>query len=162
MLEKIFTELPRHSAVGYLHCYALGQEKTVKLTGECFCGVIKYEIDGSLRDARSCHCSRCRKAFSAQASAYALVDPSEFRWLCGTEFLTTYAGQEGFGLQFCKQCGSTLCGICQDEIHGITLGCLNQDPHIEIGRHIFVASKASWEIIPEGVPQYDEHAPGNG
>ena len=131
----------------------------MKLTGECFCGEITYKIDGTLRDARSCHCSRCRKAFSSQASAYALVDSSEFRWVSGTEFLTTYASQKGFGLQFCKKCGSTLCGIYQNEIHGITLGCLNEDPQIEIGRHIFVGSKASWEVIPEGVPQYDKHAP---
>lgn len=132
----------------------------MKLTGGCFCGSIKYEIDGELRDARSCHCSRCRKVFSAQASAYALVKPSTFRWVHGLDFLTTYrVGDDGFGFQFCKSCGSTLCGIYQEQVHGVTLGCLNEDPHIEIGRHIFVGSKASWEIIPEGVPQYDEHGP---
>ena len=133
----------------------------MKLTGECFCSEIKYEINGKLRDARSCHCSRCRKAFSSQASAYALVDPSEFRWVCGTELLTSYVNKEGFGLQFCKKCGSTLCGIYHDEIHGVTLGCINEDPQIEIGYHMFVGSKASWEVIPEGVPQYDEYPPKN-
>ena len=133
----------------------------MKLTGECFCGEIQYEIDGSLFDARSCHCSRCRKAFSSQASSYALVNPSEFRWVQGSEYLTTYASQEGFGLQFCKKCGSTLCGIYENQVHGVTLGCLNEDPKIEIGRHIFVASKASWEVIPEGVLTYAEHAPDN-
>ena len=83
----------------------------MKLTGECFCGEVKYEINGVLRDARSCHCSRCRKAFSAQASAYALVNPSDFRWTKGSEHLSTYAGEQSFGLQFCGLCGSTLCGI---------------------------------------------------
>ncbi len=131
----------------------------MRLTGECFCGEIKYEINGSLRDARSCHCSRCRKAFSAQASAYALVEPEDFRWVSGAALLTTFASQQGFGFQFCKQCGSTLCGVYQNNIHGITLGCLNEDPDIEIGRHIFVGSKASWEVIPEGVPQYHGHVP---
>ncbi|MGH1487590.1 MAG: GFA family protein [Cellvibrionaceae bacterium] len=131
----------------------------MKLTGECFCGEIKYEINGTLQDARSCHCSRCRKAFSAQASAYALVKPSEFRWICSDEFITSYINQNGFGLQFCKQCGSTLCGIYQNEIHGVTLGCLNEDPEIEIGHHIFVGSKASWEVIPTGVLQYEEYPP---
>lgn len=134
-------------------------ENSVKLTGECFCGEIKYEIDGVLFDARSCHCSRCRKAFSSQASSYALVNPSEFSWVQGKKYLTKYASQHGFGLQFCKLCGSTLCGIYEDEIHGVTLDCLNEDPEIEIGRHIFVGSKASWETIPEGVLQYQEHAP---
>ena len=136
-------------------------EMFMNITGECFCGEVKYRIDGNLRDARSCHCSRCRKAFSAQASAYALVNPREFHWVCGTNLLTTFSSMHGFGLQFCSQCGSTLCGIYQDEVHGVTLGCLNDDPKIEIGRHIFVGSKASWEVIPEGVTQYQEHAPEN-
>lgn len=129
------------------------------LTGECFCGEIKYEIKGKLLDARSCHCSRCRKAFSSQASAYALVNPSEFEWVCGTEFLASYVGEHGFGLQFCKQCGSTLCGIYQNDVHGVTLGCINEDTEVEIGRHIFVGSKARWEVIPDGVTQYEEHSP---
>lgn len=133
----------------------------MKLTGECFCGEIKYEIDGVLSDARSCHCSRCRKAFSSQASSYALVNASEFSWVSGKEYLTTYATHQGFGLQFCKKCGSTLCGIYENEVHGVTLGCLNENPEIEIGRHIFVGSKASWEVMPEGVTQYQEHAPEN-
>ncbi len=133
----------------------------MKLTGECFCGEVTYQLDGVLRDARSCHCSRCRKAFSSQASAYALVNPTDFQWVSGADLLTTFSSQHGFGLQFCSKCGSTLCGIYQGEIHGVTLGCLNEDPQVEIGRHIFVGSKASWEVIPEGVTQYQEHAPDN-
>ena len=136
-------------------------ENEVKITGECFCGEVKYQIDGRLCDARSCHCSRCRKAFSAQASAYALVDPSKFKWLSGKDILTSYIGSHGFGLQFCSQCGSTLCGILNGVVHGVTLGCVNGDPEIEIGKHIYVGSKAKWEIIPEGVPQFNEGAPEN-
>ena len=112
-----------------------------------------------LRDARSCHCSRCRKAFSSQASAYALVDPKEFEWLSGEALLTSFVGKHGFGLQFCSKCGSTLCGIFDSTIHGITLGCVNGDPNIEIGRHIYVGSKASWELIPDGIVQYQDGAP---
>ncbi|MEH6575695.1 MAG: GFA family protein [Amphritea sp.] len=131
------------------------------VTGECFCGEVKYQVDGSLRDARSCHCSRCRKAFSSQASAYALVEPQEFKWLSGEDLLTSYVGKQGFGLQFCSQCGSTLCGIFNGVVHGVTLGCVNGDPRIEIGKHIYVGSKAKWELIPEGVPQFDAGAPDN-
>ena len=129
------------------------------ITGECFCGGVKYQIDGRLRDARSCHCSRCRKAFSSQASAYALVGSSEFNWLLGQDLLSSYVGEQGFGLQFCSQCGSTLVGIFEDVVQGVTLGCINDDPEIEIGRHIYVGSKAKWEIIPEGIPQFNEGAP---
>ena len=126
------------------------------ISGECFCGTITYEVAGKLHDARSCHCSRCRKAFSSQASAYALVKPGEFRWLSGEDQLTTHACGNDFGLQFCSHCGSTLCGLFQGSVHGVTLGCINGDPDIEIGRHIFVGSKASWEVIPDGVITFEE------
>ncbi|MBB6521276.1 GFA family protein [Pseudoteredinibacter isoporae] len=129
------------------------------ITGECFCGEVRYEINGRLSDARSCHCSRCRKAFSAQASAYAVVNPDEFSWLSGEENLSSYIGELGYGFQFCSRCGSTLVGIVDGEVHGVTLGCVNGDPEIEISRHIFVGSKASWEKIPEGVPQYEAAPP---
>ncbi len=128
------------------------------LTGECFCGSVSYQIDGEEKDARSCHCSRCRKAFSAQASSYAVVEPAEFSWTKGQELLTSYLNEQGFGVQFCSRCGSTLCGVYKDQVHGITLGCLNEDPKIEIERHIFVAFKAAREVIPDSVVRYDEHA----
>lgn len=134
-------------------------ESEVTITGECFCGEVKYQVDGKLLDARSCHCSRCRKAFSSQASAYALVEPQEFKWLCGEHLLTSFVGKHGFGFQFCSKCGSTLCGVLDGTIHGVTLGCLNGDPEIELGMHIYVGSKAKWEVIPEGVLQFKEGAP---
>jgi hypothetical protein len=37
----------------------------------------------------------------------------------------------------------------------------NGDPKIELGRHIFVGSKASWETIADDVPQYHENVPQN-
>ena len=130
------------------------------ISGECFCGKISYRVNGKLRDARSCHCSRCRKAFSSQASAYADVAPGTFEWIAGEDLLTTYESQDGFGLQFCRLCGSTLCGIYKGDIHGVTLGCVNGDPKIEIGMHIFVGSKAAWEVMPEGVIEFEQGPPG--
>ena len=133
---------------------------SLSISGECFCGAISYGVSGKLRDARSCHCSRCRKAFSSQASAYALVNPGEHTWLTGEAFLTSFTGQHGAGLMFCSQCGSTLCGVVGGVVHGVTLGCVNGDPEIEIGRHIFVGSKAAWEVMPEGVVAFEEGPPG--
>ena len=131
----------------------------MSIFGECFCGAVTYKVSGQLRDARSCHCSRCRKAFSSQASAYALLDPEDFEWLSGEDLLTSYIGQHGAGLMFCSRCGSTLCGVVDGVVHGVTLGCVNGDPKIEVGRHIFVGSKADWEVIPEGVAIFEEGPP---
>jgi hypothetical protein len=89
------------------------------------------------------------------------LEPDEFKWLSGEHLLTTYVGEHGFGFRFCKICGSTVCGIHNDEIHGVTLGCLNGDPEIELGMHIYVGSKAKWETIPKDVIQYVEGPTGS-
>ncbi len=126
------------------------------INGSCFCGSVKYKVEGKLHSARSCHCSMCRKAFSSPSSAYALIEPDSLEWLSGDTLLRSYEAKHGAGLQFCSVCGSTLCGTVEGKVHGVTLGCVDGDPGVSISMHIFVGSKACWEVIPEGVPQYEE------
>ena len=133
----------------------------MSIEGSCFCGAVRYKIDGQLHDARSCHCSMCRKAFSAQASAFAFLNPDEFSWISGEDLLTSYRSNAGAGLRFCSVCGSTLCGTFEGRVIGVTLGCVDGDPGVTLGMHIYVGSKASWETIPDGVPQYEEGPPGH-
>lgn len=130
------------------------------ITGSCFCGAIAYRLEGRLQNARACHCSRCRKAFSGASSAYAELAPgSDFRWTAGADRLVTHGTGAGWGLGFCGDCGSTLCGIWNGEVHGVTLGCVEGDPGVEIEWHLFVGSKAPWDHIGGQAPQYLEHPP---
>lgn len=80
-------------------------------------------------------------------------------WLTGEDLLTSFVGKQDFGLQFCSVCGSTLCGVFGGAVHGVTLGCVDGDPDVEIYQHIFVGSKAAWEVIPDGVKTFDEGPP---
>ncbi len=129
------------------------------LRGGCFCGFVRYEMTGSLRNARACHCSRCRKAFSGASSAYAELSPSStLEWLAGEGLLSIHETGNGWGMGFCSRCGSTLCGMREGEVHGLTLGCIDGDPGVEIEMHIFVASKAPWDHIGGNARQYAEHA----
>ena len=129
------------------------------LTGGCFCGRVRYRIEAALRNARSCHCSRCRKAFSGAGSAYAEVAPGAFAWTSGEGDLIRYESAPGWGLAFCRSCGTTLCGTQGDAVHGVTLGSVDGDPGVQIGMHIFVGSKAPWDHIGGDAPQFAEFAP---
>jgi hypothetical protein len=124
------------------------------LTGGCFCGQLLYEVTAPLTNARSCHCSRCRKAFSGSGSAYAEIVPGSFRWVVGESALVRYEPAPGWALCFCGTCGSTLCGILNGEIHGVTLGCVDGDPKVEIEMHIFVGSRAPWDHVGGNAPQF--------
>jgi hypothetical protein len=55
-----------------------------------------------------------------------------------------------------------LCGTVVGKVHGVTLGCVDGDPGVSIGMHIHVGSEAPCEMIPEGVPQYEEWPPSGG
>lgn len=130
----------------------------MSVTGSCFCGKIQYAISAPLMRARSCHCSRCRKAFSGAGSAYAEIRQGTLTWTAGESGLVTYEAAPGWGLQFCGECGSTLCGVYKGQVHGITLGCVNGDPGVEIEMHIFVGSRTPWDHIGGAAPQFDAHA----
>jgi hypothetical protein len=132
------------------------------ITGECFCAGVSYEIEGALQNGRACHCSRCRKAFSGAGSAYAELAPGSSLSWTGELEPETYSSMEGWALGFCGRCGSTLCGLWQGEVHGVTLGCVNGDPGVAIEQHLFVGSKAPWDHIGGDAPQHDEFPPSGG
>lgn len=127
------------------------------IEGGCFCGAVRYKIDGGLDRVSACHCSRCRKAFSGASSVYAVIaDGGKFCWVHGEDKLTNYTTVEGWGLVFCRICGSTLCGTFGGKVHGVTLGTVDGDPGVQIEMHTFVGSKASWDHIGGSAPQFDE------
>ncbi len=127
------------------------------IQGGCLCGAVRYEIDGPLTNARACHCSRCRKAFSGASSAYAeFAEASTFRWVAGEDKVQQYTSEQAWGLGFCRVCGSTLFGILHGVVKGVTLGTIDGDPGIDITSHIFVDSKAPWDHIGGPAPQFAE------
>ena len=126
------------------------------ISGSCFCGSVSYAVSAPLENARSCHCSRCRKVFGGAASAYAEVKSGSFKWVSGRECVKFYAIDPNWGLAFCASCGSALAGMIKDEVHGITLGTVDGDPGVKLAMHIYVASKAPWDHIGGDVRQFTE------
>lgn len=128
------------------------------LTGGCFCGAVTYRLDAPLKHARSCHCSRCRKAFSGAGSAYAEVESGALTWTRAKPAIHRVDGGP-WGIAFCGRCGSTLAGMVGEHPHGVTLGCVDGDPGVQIEHHQFVGSRAPWDHIGGDAPQHDEAPP---
>lgn len=129
------------------------------LTGSCFCGRSAYRIDQPLVRAQSCHCSRCRKLFSGAGSAFAFLVPGSFEWTAGQDGLSRYVSMEDWVVHFCGCCGTTLAAAYKGVVKGVTLGTIDDDPGIQLARHIHVASKAPWDHIGGDAPQYDQEPP---
>ena len=127
------------------------------IVGGCLCGAIRYQVDGELSRAGSCHCSMCRKSHGAAFGTYAEVPAGGFRWTAGEDDVRFYESSPGGGRAFCPRCGSTLGAVEQGVLRWITLGTVDGDPGIKPQAHIFVASKAPWEEINDDLPQFDEY-----
>ncbi len=130
-----------------------------KLTGGCFCGALQYTIAAPLREAQSCHCSKCRKVFSGAGSAFGFLAEDSFEWTAELGALCRYASGNGWEIGFCGVCGSTLCGVHDDVVRGVTLGTIDGDPGLQLARHIYVGSRAPWDHIGGDVPQFEEGPP---
>ena len=81
-------------------------------------------------------------------------------WTVGADNLTFFETTPGWGMAFCRTCGSTLCGTSGEAVHGVTLGSVDGDPGVRIEMHLFVGSKAPWDHIGGDAPQYEEFPPG--
>ena len=128
------------------------------VSGSCLCGGVLYEIAGPLTGALHCHCSMCRKAHGAAFRSRARVRAVDFRWVMGEHLLTWYESSPGTHRGFCGVCGSKLLSRFDRDSsgYGLPLGALDGDPEVRPAVHVFVAHKAPWFEIADGLPQHPE------
>jgi len=133
------------------------------VTGGCLCGGVRFEVAAPLLRANHCHCSRCRRHSGTAVCTQARVRREQFRLLRGDELIRVYRanpGEEGgeeFAVKaFCSVCGSSLFGgTWPDGLQvSIRLGAFDGDPGIRPQFHSFADSRAPWDEITDGLPQY--------
>lgn len=125
--------------------------------GSCLCGKVRFEVDASKGELRICHCSLCREASGSGSGAFLNVPYDCFRWLSGQESIRAYERPSGYGLAFCQICGSPLPDSDRPRTSfDIPAGLLDEDPGLVVARHIYVGSKASWDVIAGDAACYEE------
>ena len=130
--------------------------------GGCMCGAVRFEISGPLRNVVYCHCSQCRKLHGTPFASNAGVESKHFKFISGEDQLTGYEMVPGLVKSFCKHCGSPIMGrnAKQPDMIRIRLGSIESEITERPSAHIFASSKASWDQICDGLPQYDGFEPG--
>lgn len=129
-----------------------------KYSGRCLCGGIRYEIHGEIGEISHCHCQRCRKSNGTAFATNASVRIKDFKITQGENLLKKFKSSDMIQRCFCQECGSPIIGIkaSTPEFYRLRLGTLDTlIPH-KPTRHIFVADKANWDMICDGLPQHDQ------
>jgi hypothetical protein len=114
---------------------------------------MRFEITGTHSKVSICHCSLCRKTSGTGSSAAIVVGYDQLTWLTGQELV---AG--GPKHAFCRVCGAHAPDSnARKTVYIVSVGILDDNPMLQVGQHIYVGSKAHWEVIGEdGAPQFEE------
>lgn len=135
------------------------------IRGTCLCSAVAFDLGGELTPIQLCHATRCRKATGAAASPELLARMAQLRWIRGEELVRIYEAPllekpPAYRRAFCGRCGSPL----PVEIPGtgfalVNPGVLDDDPGTRELRHAFVAQKAAWHEITDGLPVFEGRPP---
>jgi hypothetical protein len=133
------------------------------LTGGCLCGGVRFEVTLPFRLANHCHCSRCRRHSGTFGLTQGRIARENFRLVKGEDLIRVYRpDNDGAVKAFCSVCGSSLFGGRWPDGSEVSVrfGALDADPGIRPQYHQFVASKASWDLLPDdGLRRFDEANP---
>lgn len=127
------------------------------LKGSCLCGAVHYELKSEPKKVLMCHCQKCRKASGAAFATNGLVDSTDFAVTQGEDKLAEFESTPGVFRRFCSNCGSPLYSFRPGrDFVVVRLGTLDSPMESRPSAHIFVASKADWDVIHDDLPQFDE------
>ncbi len=113
----------------------------------------------SLRAAvvQHCHCENCRKTSGEFTSTGAIIDRSQIA-ITGGDNLAIYRTSPSFARHFCRTCGCYLFAYEDSESNLMYFAPATLDGGRHPGHapgtesHIYVRSKAEWEVIGDGLP----------
>lgn len=130
---------------------------TTRHYGSCLCGAVRFEVEGSFERFFLCHCSFCRKDTGSAHAANLFSATAKLTWLAGENHVTTYdLPSTRHAKSFCSTCGSALPRQpTAASALVVPAGSLESPVTIRPDAHIFVASRADWDLELETVPMID-------
>lgn len=133
-----------------------GEHESVRATGHCLCGAVRYAVHGALRDVVNCHCSQCLRTHGHFA-AYTATAP-EHLVLLEQRGLKWYRSSDKANRGFCSECGASVFWKPDHGRHvAIAAGTLDPPTHLKTVRHVYVLDAGDYYEISDHL----ERVPGS-
>jgi hypothetical protein len=131
----------------------------VTLKGSCMCGKVKYELRGEPIVTYYCHCGKCRKQSGSSFATNVIFRKEHLVFIAGEEAISRWNSSPGKHRYFCSGCGSPLYSHGENRPHIVSVraGTLSDPLPLAPSVHAFVASRANWVEIADGLPQHPEY-----
>ncbi|MDX1400416.1 MAG: GFA family protein [Kiloniellales bacterium] len=123
------------------------------VSGSCFCGAVRFEIELPTVFCGHCHCSMCRRPHGASYVTWTGVPPERFKITKGEEYLASYQSSEHGVRRFCRTCGSQMLCQTEPEVIDIALAALHGDIDRKPEAHYYYDSRAPWTHVNDELPK---------
>ena len=125
---------------------------TLRATGSCLCGAVRYEVPRPLRDVVLCHCTMCRKVHG-HVGAYTVV-PKAALTMAESHGLKWYRSSDKARRGFCGECGASLFWepYARDYV-AIAAGTLDPPTGLRTTLQVHVGSACDYYAIDPAIPQ---------
>lgn len=129
--------------------------------GGCYCGAVRYRIDGEPKTHALCHCIDCRRHAGAPMVSWAMFPATAVHITRGTP--KVYASSEHGRRHFCADCGTGLFYMNSQALPGIidVQSSTFDDPDaLPAQAHIQVAERIGWMARAHELPTFDRFPAG--
>jgi hypothetical protein len=129
------------------------ESTSVRATGRCLCGAVRYSIRGPLRSTvTACHCTTCRRftggiwvGTCARREHIVIEHGNTLRW---------YQSSAEARRAFCGTCGSSLFWESDEEpCWSIAAGSLDEPTGLKLATHSWTAESADYWSFDPGIPR---------
>ncbi len=124
------------------------------VSGSCFCGAVKFEIELPTLWCGHCHCSMCRRPHGASFVTWAAVPPERFTVTSGEQYIVRFQSSEKGTRSFCKNCGSQMFCQTEPEVIDVALAALHGKIDRDPEAHYFFDSRADWTLVNDDLPKF--------
>ena len=125
--------------------------------GSCLCGEVRFELHGDFELFYLCHCSYCRKDSGSAHAANLFSTTAKLEWISGEDKVKTFNLQATHHVKsFCSNCGSAVPNVnAEENILTVPAGSLDSKLALQPNAHIFVSSRADWDVALEKIPMFE-------
>jgi len=126
------------------------------VTGQCYCGTVRFAITDFQPQLMTCHCTICQRVSAADCVSYGHSPKQNFSWLQGLQQLNYLQTSEDTQRPFCCNCGSQMPIIYEpaDQVF-VPAALLDEVDGFKVIGHCFVRSKKPWLQLPDDETQYE-------
>ena len=133
------------------------KETILVLTGGCYCGQLRYEVQGKPLLKGQCHCRPCQHLSGGAPNVFMMMAAADFVWTQGAPKTFSRADLPNpVAREFCSNCGTHVV----NRPHGlpsvvVKVGTLDNPSLFKVPRiAMFASEKQAFHHIPDGMPTF--------